>query len=61
MAENPRVQLQVRLPKEMHDALVARAKAGDRSLNETIIRALSFALTAANPTMKITTTREVIM
>lgn len=40
-------QLQVRLPKDLHERLKARAELRHVSLNETIVRALMYAIAAA--------------
>lgn len=56
----PRVHLQVRLPRDVHEALAERTTTNDLSLNETIVRMLRFALAASGSkvTIKTMTTEE---
>lgn len=56
MADEPRIQTQARLPHDVHAWLLDRAKTRDISINETLVRALRFAMTATAPDRTITTT-----
>lgn len=53
------VQTQVRLPAELHATLAARAADRGVSVNKIIIRALTYAMAATEPTYIETTTRTV--
>lgn len=53
---SPRIATQIRLPADLHSALVERTTTNDLSLNETMVRMLRFAIAAQGTKVSIKTT-----